>query len=86
MRGLEPGLNHPGLGAVQIDENIFVGPIDAIKVIRLPPDFGGNIVDVIGIHRHLGYVYYQLDNESPNTIVDTGSEFRWGNKVWDEEE
>ena len=86
MRGLKPGLNHPGLGAVQIDEDTFVGPIEAIKVIRLPPEFGGNIVDVVKIHRSEGYVYYQLDNESPNTVVDTGSEFRWANKVWDEEE
>ena len=86
MRGLEPGLNHPGLGAVQIDEDTFVGPIEAIKVIRLPPDFGGNIVDVVKIHRIESYVYYQLDNESPNTVVDTGSEFLWANKVWDEEE
>ena len=85
MRGLQPGINHPGMG-VQIDEDTFVGPIEAIKVIRLPPEFGGNIVDVVKIHRSGSYVYYQIDNESPNTVVDTGSEFLWANKVWDEEE
>ena len=66
---------------------IFVGSINAkVKTIRLPPEHGGDIVDVVSIHRHLSYVYYQLDNESPNLVIDTGIDFLWGNGVWKEEE
>ena len=59
--------------------------LSATKVIRLPPEFGGEIVKilnlesgVVGFNDELQHKLY-IDNESPNVVILKNRQFLWGN-------
>ena len=61
-------------------------PPEVIKTVRLPAEHGGTIVNVLAYKERGGWIYYLLDNNSPNLSVDTGTEILWANLkgTWEE--
>tara|TARA_R110000824_G_scaffold35901_22_gene112026 strand:+ start:2728 stop:3018 length:291 start_codon:yes stop_codon:yes gene_type:complete len=56
--------------------------LDSLRVVRLPPEFGSSIVEMIEWepYQEASYILY-LDNDSPNVVIlHVDRKQYWGNK------